>query len=229
MFALKVKVLGAEDVYATNDFCTADFEIRHFIDKNYLASLPGGQNYLDSIVEPTPPCAQLWGTKDEDGNAVVGMLSSRLKVSINVGQDEWVMTKLQNVLVIESLPVPIHISLKALQLHPSSEVQSSGMVQKEAFPESFHGHPYWNNDDYHVMGSYAHMMPEASSALTGRIIEGRTGRPNKVKTKSCQKCGKINCNRYCSRCQRTYYCTEECQRRDWRRHRDTCIQTDDNN
>lgn len=224
-FSLKLKVLDADEVFASNDLGCANFEIRHFIDRNYLASIAGGQEYLDTIVNPTPPCGGLWGTKRRSGDeTVVGMLSTRLKVSIYRGSKSgWVLAKLQNVLVIDELPVPIHISLKSLELYPDSDVQSGVRFTKSIFPPSFQRHPYWNEGrNVLYVGSYGHMNARENATLTRNIIEGRSGRADTIKTgRVCLTCGK-GCTMTCSRCQDAPYCSKTCQKKDWPRHKMTC-------
>ena len=219
--AIKVKVLDAEEVFASNDSGAANSEIRHFIDKAYLASIPGGVKYLDSIVEPTPPCKELWGTKHTTSEVVVGMLSKRLPVSIYAGPTQgWLRAKLQNILVIDKLPVPIHVSSKALKLYPDSEVMYGSLrvqLKKSTFPTSFHSHPYWIDDEsMYTIGSIDDNRTES-------IKKGASGRPNIVeKGKACSNCGTTNCTLTCSRCKVIIYCGVDCQRSDWVRHKKEC-------
>jgi len=217
-FAVKVKVLDAEEVYASQDLGAANYEIRHFIDKKYLLSIPGGQEYLDTLVAPTPPCSELYGTKRETRNEiVVGMLSKRLKVAIYVGaRNGWKLSKLSNVLVIEELPVPIHVSLKSLKVYPDEQPFN---FDKDVFPVSYHSHPYWTSD-LENLGSVFHMTGEENKRLKQNVIEGRTGRPDTNYTgRACSNCGKLNCTLQCSQCKSVSYCSKDCQRKDWPRHK----------
>lgn len=121
-------------MYASQDLGCANYEIRHFVSGAYLASIPGGQAYLDNILDPTPPCISLWGTKSDREEIVVGMLKKRLPVTVWVGpRGGWMSLKLQNVLVIDELPVPLHISLKALELYPEGEAQTRGTFRRDNF------------------------------------------------------------------------------------------------
>jgi hypothetical protein len=87
----------------------------------------------------------LWGTHKEQGEAVDGMLKNRLSVSVYAWPSQrWIQLKLHNVLVIDELPVPFHLSLSALKLWPHAEVQNGTRFTRTAFTESYHGHPYWN-------------------------------------------------------------------------------------
>jgi len=67
MGTVPMRVLGVE-VEATHDFMTASDELRHFVDRGWLASRPGGAALVGSIVPPTPPCTELWGTKRIDNS-----------------------------------------------------------------------------------------------------------------------------------------------------------------
>jgi MYND finger len=223
-FAIKVRILDAEEVHASQDFMTANFEIRHFVDRNYLASIvPAGRDLLQAgLVDPAPPCSFLWGTYKEQDEVVVGMLKKRLSVSINAGHSQgWVQVKLQNVLVVDELPVPFHISLKALKLYPDREVQNGTRLTKNAFPESYHRHPYWNRGDRRVtnVGN-----PDLEGRLAQNIIQNATGRPNEVKRGvACGNCGKLDCHLQCSACLKVSYCSKACQREAWKNgHREEC-------
>jgi len=41
--------------------------------------------------------------------------------------------------------------------------------------------------------------------------------------KRCGKCRKQNVKNKCSKCKHQYYCGEECQKGDWKRHKKECI------
>lgn len=211
MFALKVRVMDAEETYASQDLGAANYEVRHFIDKTYLSSINGGQQCLENMVDPTPPCIGLWGTKGETNETIVGMLKHRLNVTVYMGPENgWQLTKLQNVLVVDKLPVPLHVSLKALKLYPDGEVQSAMNFKKDTFPVEFHLHSYWNSNQI-CFGSIGN--------ATASIKHLSTGRPNKVKIGgACSQCGK-KAHLKCARCKSVSYCSKECQRSDWKRHK----------
>lgn len=229
MFAPLVRVLDADPVHATQDLGAANFERRHFIDREYLASVEDSlddeeDKFLNYLIEPTPSCSKLWGTKNQTDETVVGMLDRRLTVTIYTGQKEgWVQVKLQDVLVVDSLPVPIHISLTALELYPESSVQSLNNFKATSFPEKFRRHPYWSNSDVHTMGSFGHMSVEDSNKLTENILHNATGRPNRIKKgRACANCGLAYCTMTCSRCHRESYCNQQCQRARWKIHKKFC-------
>ena len=71
---------------------------------------------MESLVSLTPPYNNVWGTKG--GNSAVGMLDHYLTVTSHTTlKDRWVQLQLQSILVIDSLPVPINVSFKALNMH----------------------------------------------------------------------------------------------------------------
>ena len=125
MFAPLVRVLGAEPVYASHDLLAASSEVRHFIDREYLDSVVRNQDeFVPKLVEPSPFCDKVWGMRDDKNIRVVGMMKHRLYVTIYMGEERgWLQVKLQNVLVIDPLPVPLHISLKSLELYPDRDVE----------------------------------------------------------------------------------------------------------
>lgn len=80
---VKARILESdEEVYATNDFNAFNFQVRHFIHREYLTS---GSRWIhisleSHLVEAAPPCTILTGTKKEGGDRVLGMLSKRLPI-----------------------------------------------------------------------------------------------------------------------------------------------------
>ena len=112
---IEVKVNGAEpSVFSTNDYMTANDEVRHYIDEHYLhAFVPGGKEL--QVVDPNPPCTKLGMARNPGGEVVLGMLEKRLAVAcFNPKNSTWLQVKLRNVLVVRNMPVPIHISLMNL-------------------------------------------------------------------------------------------------------------------
>jgi hypothetical protein len=58
------------------------------------------------------------------------------------------------------------------------------------------------------------IKPETRQALTHSI-------KSRNKPNACLKCGNI-CHRLCAGCMWFYYCSKECQREDWKVHKDDC-------
>ena len=145
-------------IYASNDMGTASSETRHFIDLNFLLTLLGNQKQLvrSMLTAPTRPCSRLVGVGGGDNKScrVLGMLAEPLNVRLcNVEsptQTIWTPIILPtNVLVVQSLPVPLHISLKTLQVYPRE--QSAPFQQILVSAPQYKQHPYWckNNNMNH--------------------------------------------------------------------------------
>ena len=161
-FKLRVKATTPDDapeIHVTTDIVSdkAD-ERRHFVDRHYLAtSVPGGEKLLETLKDPSPFCSHLvMGNKNkEDGEVVVGMLAEPLPMLLNletvthdrrvvVGFDgmkkQWTPIKLTDVLVIDKLPVPLHVSFRTLSMQGQIKVCSipqPGEHVKENFPEHY--------------------------------------------------------------------------------------------
>jgi hypothetical protein len=57
------------------------------------------------------------------------------------------------------------------------------------------------------------------TADANTIVMGHAG----VQPNTCASCGKTEKLRKCSKCKAIYYCGEECQRADWRKHKGLCL------
>jgi hypothetical protein len=141
MFSLPVQVMGLDTIQASHDLGTVCSERRDFVDYEYVKSILG-EDKVESSLIPTP-CTLLTGTRKEPGERVLGMLPS-LKVYIHVGKgddNKWSMHTLSNVLVVDALPVPLHVSLETLQVYPKNQ---SGRLKATSFPTQYQSHPYWD-------------------------------------------------------------------------------------
>lgn len=184
------------------------------------------------MVEPTPSCSGINGTKS-DADHVVGMIKKRLRVSLLVGdRTGWVQYRLQNVLVVDRLPVPIHISWNALDRLMPDRIDSwdEGLLMLQPslrstiFPPRFRSHPYWSRGNEVYIGSIASEGLERTLQLTQEVEESATGRPSQLRRgRACATCGTASSDlRVCGRCRAEYYCSTECQRQRWAIHRNTC-------
>lgn len=236
------------EVSASTDVGTAGHDQRHFIDRAFLENhIPGGGDLITSLVTPTPPCTRLTGTKKPGGETVVGMLPDRLKVSCHfplgcakydvnnqanvlflTKEPVWLDFQLQNVLVVDSLPVPLHISLKALGVDGRSNYVT---WEKGLFPVEYHTHYYWSPEgrNVYMVGSYA-VDPEGAAQMENAIAEGATGQPNRADISHvCGQCGKSGASRMCITCEQVYYCDTSCQMLHWQSggHREACRPVDE--
>jgi hypothetical protein len=231
----QVKVLDADEpIFASQDLFTFNCELRHFIDQHYLNEyVPGGRDL--EIIDPTPPCTTVWMAHTPGGSSVVGMLKHRLQVTcFNPSSHTWHRLKLKNVLVVASMPVPMHVSLKAVVAEAANNEEQKllyalqgreSMSSPDLFPQRYSNHPYWNGSpDVLVVGSYAFDRDgKNSERMTQHLVDNATGRPNRVSSaNACAHCGKLKPPLRCSRCRVETYCDTACQRAHWSHHRANC-------
>ena len=147
---LNVKAAGVP-VVCSHDLGSSHHDRRHFIDKDFLLSLPDGAHLLEAAraTEPSPACRAVICLADADvvalGDApdahpssaaslrVLGMLPAPLPVTLRVrpgalagslrdphagdphaGASRKIHARLADVVVVERLPVPAHVSLRFL-------------------------------------------------------------------------------------------------------------------
>ena len=161
-------------VNATHDLNAKCFENRSFLDFALWKYLKEGNSQLEEVVGPHPPCKKIELTKVDGGNIVVGMLKNIVGVTLlNVTKDSKgkivadgegtpLILFLENVLLVENLPVPMHIGTKANStifsaVSHSEELMIKGKqtrfkldvimkLAKQNFPERYRKHPYWTRD-----------------------------------------------------------------------------------
>ena len=153
-------------IAASHDFGTAAPEMRHFVDHDFLMSLPHGNALLQSVVPAHPPCSEMAGTKNDRPEAVLGMLPEPLVVYCKANSSEYaVRLELTNALVINKLPVPLHISVKALTEDSMPQAtkdaarastrfasNASKRLEAEEFDVTYRQHPFWVRTNQHVIG-----------------------------------------------------------------------------
>ena len=66
----------------------------------------------------------------------------KIRDNADPSQSGCVELELQNVLVVEDLPVPLHISTKGL--NAGCRCHIGGKWDTSLFPTENSGHPYWN-------------------------------------------------------------------------------------
>jgi len=162
MAVMEVTVKGVKTV-ASQDIGAACHEIRHFVDRRFLESLGSF-----ALVPPQPPCAKLTGTKTENGERVLGMLPEPLAVQFDAKPDGGLGghlvfdLSLDHVLVVDRLPVPLHISIKCLfechgcdlLTHAVHEHPRVGL-HPDVLPEPYRAHPFWVDDGQFSIGMTA--------------------------------------------------------------------------
>jgi hypothetical protein len=243
----KVRLADGPKVFATTDAMALTHDRRHFIDCRLVRSLSNGKELMDGLLPADPACIRLAGTKSND--RVLGMLAqplvftSKLPITTN-GEKRLSRVVLDKVLVIEHLPVPLHVSFLCLQdsglvcsmamgkgmTHKSPELSispkaPSSMVyvltdadfEAENLPAEYQAHPYWEKSNVVQLG-HCGVAPTTSQMA---IMEQSRGH-NSVDAMRCRMCPSGVNLRLCARCKAVHYCSKECQRVDWPRHKVEC-------
>lgn len=230
----KVKVLGTS-LLASNDHGAACHEIRHFVNLSAVLGFEGAQEIMDSMIECTPPITAITGHNMRN-QRVVGMLKEPLHVKIKIknGPDKGkqIQLILQNVVVVDKLPVPLHISVKQLSaLTPDSDKEGlnsfmgalysdggSTRFDASAVSAEYRAHPFWIDDGSIFLGM-TDQMTELNTHLKD-TIRVDTSISQSVMTLCCALCGVSGPSlKKCSRCLKTFYCSKEHQVVDWKRHK----------
>jgi len=114
---LRVKVQGHETT-ASQDQAANCHEMRHFIDRAFAETL----GYATArLAPPQPPCAKLTGVRTQ-GQRVVGMLPEPLAVTYESNSGFALDIRLDRVLVVDDMPVPLHVSEKAFDDEASKKL-----------------------------------------------------------------------------------------------------------
>ena len=153
-------------VQATTDFGTACSELRHFIDATTLSELNGGASLMTSVVAPQPSVTKMMA-RGGGGQKILGMLSQPLLAQYTISDGRRVAMKLEEVLVIDNFPVPLHISMKRFVVGDKKREHGAlhfmlnnlpGMIycsaelpfKASSLPERFHQLPYWTGNSVFI-------------------------------------------------------------------------------
>ena len=231
VYELKV---GGNQANATNDFGTVSNEMRHFIDRDFLASTEGGEAKLASLVSPEPACRGLFGAKTPEPLPVLGMLAAPLSAIREYQDKDTLEVKrielhLRDVLVVEELPVPLHVSFKALEETWPENVPNvleifncnpgaSTALSADAFPPMYRIRPYFLSGGIIVGGAF--LGQQTRDEIASRL-EATQDQTTAVLLR-CAACGATDGLSRCRGCMETHYCSRECQRRHWREHKTLC-------
>mmetsp|Transcript_6212 Transcript_6212/g.9263 ORF Transcript_6212/g.9263 Transcript_6212/m.9263 type:complete len:262 (-) Transcript_6212:1199-1984(-) len=241
--------LNGEWINATQDMMAACGEMRHFIDYRVIEQ---HEHYsLGSLIDPVPPCTKLTGTRTENGDRVLGMLPEPLTVKVkckDILGDKSICffdLLLDNVLVIDSLPVPLHISMKAIfqKVRANDDTVASSNSEQDIYtlinfctngdresPESrtqhmlqypaiYHDHAYWTSRPEFTFGLTPD-MEERLNLLAAHCEKSQTS----AQIRSCLKCGIVQTKLFkCGRCLKAFYCSTTCQRAHWSSHKPSCV------
>ena len=185
---LPVKIFGNQ-LNASHDGGAYCHENRHFLDVALWKELKKDHPELNEVIAPHPPCKRLQGTRVDGGNVVIGMLKNPFKVTLlkarkdiegrNIRKGQEVEIRLKNVLLVQDLPVPLHVSSKAEDWRFCNTGAfdtdfSIGNLDETNFPQRYRAHPYWaNRDTFHIINNTtAEEHEELSGGLRKCMIEG---------------------------------------------------------
>jgi hypothetical protein len=83
------------------------------------------------------------------------------------------------VLIIDKLPVPLHVFLKTLRDLPDGSAfsemkatifgQNRIKMKKDCFPSRYHSHPYWNTDKYTYFVGQTDNMRQTMDLLASQL------------------------------------------------------------
>ena len=172
--AFSVKVVATHDNGAANSPTSPH---RHLIDAAFLKRLPDGRSLRESMALPTSAATltsthTLTSTQCAMDSPIIGTLSKPLSIAVKtVPKDVMVsdaeryplILQLSDVVVVENLPVPMHVSIHALaaaNLAPRTappfqciwEVcESPGLdgqaMEPGVLPAAYQKHKFWQSDD----------------------------------------------------------------------------------
>ena len=185
---VNLKALGVP-VVCSHDLGASHHDRRHFIDKDFLLSLPDGPRLLEAAraTKPSPACRAVVCLADADvvmGDVVassaaslrvLGMLPAPLPVSLHVrpgalagslrrdagdphASPRKIHARLADVVVVERLPVPVHVSVRGAMERASARSRDDDVAadlvlavcdpraprtRPEAFPERYRTRKGW--------------------------------------------------------------------------------------
>jgi len=167
--ALFVKILSPRGkIYSVKTTATHDLGVagntskRHLIDAAFLMRLPEGKRLRASLVDA--PCAHV-STKVDPELRVLGMLSQPLAIKVKTLSNDvqcadeeryQAMVELLDVLCVEDLCVPLHVSTARLRddktIGPILDVCGCPGVddkplEKDHFASAYQKHEFWLRDD----------------------------------------------------------------------------------
>lgn len=151
---------------ASHNAMAASYENRNFLDVALWKELKEGNPLLEKTVAPHPPCKRLYGTRTDGGNVVIAMLKNQFKVTLvnakvdidgsKIKKGTGVDILLKNVLLVQNLPVPLHISARGRVRNTGAfDTKQGPDMKKENFPERYRDHAYWDKESctYGPLGS----------------------------------------------------------------------------
>lgn len=168
---------------------------------------------------------------------VMGMVPVplRLKLTIRDGpqQGEKVYLVLEQVLVIDRLPVPIHVSIKRLRSMTETPEQqqiidslNQGDLEfaSNSVPESYRNHPYWLESSTIFIGSFGKNAAAIDASRWDHLESASAGSKDQISVIKCAVCDITTGLMKCGACKNIYYCGKVHQKCHWRVHKSSCVQ-----
>lgn len=213
-----------KSVMASHDHMTAGSDDRHYIDLAFWEALVGDEA-RSSLVPPVPAC---WHVQVKETKcSVLGMLRAPLQAQVRNG-DKRSCLQLGGVVVVDTLPVPFHLSIK--RVFRSTDRQTQQIIHDrlnmgqtnfpfkiDTFTEEYHNHPYWTSNvisigmsaDFHQRKDFMQTHVEPTTSWARR----------------CDSCGSAGNLKKCKACKKAFYCSRDCQVADWKGgHKSLCKQ-----
>lgn len=185
---------------------------------------------------PTP-CYNIRGLQTEEAT-VMGMLSEPLRIALD-SPDGATEVDLENVLVIDPLPVPLHVSVKylagTLGPVPARDILSklaTGPPQlgKGLFPRRYWVHPFWIKAGLGPGGLSAAIRARELQLKANQDSQRPLKKPAKkaghAPLRACAFCEaketKGSQLLRCGVCKASFYCNVDCQKAHWKVHKRSC-------
>jgi hypothetical protein len=216
-----------------------------------MLNLPHGAALEASLATPQPECFGIMGQGMEQ-QTVVGMLGVPLEVKVKL-DGKLIMLRLEQVLVIDRLPVPLQISMKRLgddASNPDLDDLTHAMQNRDhsihvAFNQFENGN-IWEPIDVSAPPPPQELPAEFHDHTywTGSMYLGYAGEAhggalhNHIASKEAQTVQAVQrficvCGvtekpggaglMQCSKCRNAWYCCVEHQREDWKSHKRVCV------
>ena len=132
---------------ATNNVGGYSPDGHSFIDARYLMKLEDGKVAVENLKDPAPFAICFARISSN----ILGVLSSPLYCEVELNPPEKTNLVLNNLIVVDNFPVPLHISRAAFAEKPGL-IDTKVKMGKESLNEHYQKHPYWGDDVPHILG-----------------------------------------------------------------------------
>lgn len=126
---------------ATNNVGALGANGHTFIDARFLMKLEDGPVHMENLKDPSP-FAVCFGRVSTN---IMGVLSVPLYCEVAVNPPQKLMLVVNDVMVVDNFPVPLHISTSAFANVPEFH-DTKVKMGKEMLDDHYKKHPYWAAD-----------------------------------------------------------------------------------